>query len=403
MVVSAVMQIGLALPMAIYFHRVSLTGISANAIVVPLLGLAVPVGFLALFTNFHWIAGVAALLLDLSRRTVEWHAHIEPDWRIPSPPLLLSLAICAALAFAAIRWKRPWPRWTAAAALVILLAVLIAYPFAPHVRPHAVEMTAIDVGQGDSIFLAFPDGKTMLVDAGGFPSFGGHESADAAPVRMDIGEDVVAPYLWTRALRRIDVVAISHLHSDHVGGMPAVLNDFAVGELWVGVTPDCEIWRNIQSIARQRGTRIRRFQRGAELEFGGAHISVLEPSPDYQPGPEPQNNDSLVLRISYRARSLLLTGDMEKPVEFDVAYSGGWPHADVLKVGHHGSKTSSTPEFLDQVHPALAVISDGYGNLYGHPHATTLAHLGERHILTYRTDQDGLVSIITDGQRVWRE
>jgi competence protein ComEC len=401
LVVSAVMQVGLALPMAIYFHRVSLTGISANAIVVPLLGLAVPVGFLALFTNFAWIAWLAALLLDLSRRAVEWHARIEPNWRIPDPPALLSFAICAALAVAAIRWKRAWPRWAAAGAVAILLGVLILYPFAPHLLPHDVELTAIDVGQGDSIFLAFPDGKTMLVDAGGFPSFGGHEAANSAPSRMDIGEDVVAPYLWTRALRGIDVVAISHLHSDHVGGMPAILNDFAVGELWVGATPDCEIWRTIQAIAHQRGTRIRRFQRGAELDFGGTHISVLEPSADYQPGPEPQNNDSLVLRIVYGARSLLLTGDMEKPVEWDVAFSTKWPHADILKVGHHGSKTSSTPEFLDQVHPALAVISDGYGNMYGHPHAITLEHLRERHILTYRTDVDGLTSIFTDGQRIW--
>ena len=109
------------------------------------------------------------------------------------------------------------------------------------------------------------------------------------------------------------------------------------------------------------------------------------------------------MQIAYGHRSFLLTGDMEKQIEADFAQTEPWPHADVLKVGHHGSKTSSTPDFLDHVHPGLAVISDGHGNLYGHPHRITLDNLAERHILTYRTDQDGLVSIFTDGQRLWRK
>ena len=220
---------------------------------------------------------------------------------------------------------------------------------------------------------------------------------------MEIGEDVVAPYLWTRAIRRIDVVAISHLHDDHVGGLPAILNDFGVRELWVGVTEDCETWRHIQAVAHARGTLIRRFARGAEMPFGGTWISVLAPATDYVPGAEPANNDSLVMRIQFGDRSFLLTGDMERAVEQTVVAADGWPHADVLKVGHHGSKTSSTPEFLDQVHPALAVMSDGYGNLYGHPHPITLANLRDRRVLALRTDQDGAVTIVTDGRRVWRD
>ncbi len=402
-ITSAVIQAGLALPMAIYFHRVSFTGLSANAVVVPLLGLVVPLGFLALATGSHFVAAAAALLLDLSRRTVDWHARFEPDWRIPSPPLLLSLAIGVALAIAAVRWPGRWPRWVSKTALAALLALLIWSPFAPHLRPQALEMTAIDVGQGDSLFLAFPNGKTMLVDAGGILSFPHQPSANPIPVRLDIGEDVVAPYLWTRAIRRIDVVAISHLHDDHAGGIPAILNDFEVGELWVGATPPSEIWTRIQTKAKERGVPIRRLARGAELRFGEARIQILEPSPGYVPGPKPGNNDSLVMRVAYRSRSLLLTGDMEKAVEAAFIETGSWPRADILKVGHHGSQTSSTPEFLDQVRPALAVISDGYGNLYGHPHRITLDHLKERRILTLRTDEQGLISVLTDGRHVWRE
>jgi competence protein ComEC len=402
-VISAMVQAGLALPMVIYFHRVSITGLSANAFVVPLLGLVVPLGFLAVFTNFHWVAGLTALLLEWSRRTVAWHAHLEPNWRIPAPPVVLSIAIALALGLAAVRWKSVWMRRAATGFLVALLAILIVFPFAPRLSGRNLEMTVIDVGQGDSIFLSFPSGKTMLVDAGGIPSFGHKENPDRAPVHMEIGEDVVAPYLWTRGLQRIDVVAISHLHDDHVGGIPAILNDFAVGELWVGVTEDCEAWRHIQAVAHARGTVIRRFARGAEMPFGGTWISVLAPATDYVMGAEPANNDSLVMRIQYGERSFLLTGDMEKAVELNVAETAGWPRADVLKVGHHGSRTSSTPAFLDQVHPALAVMSDGYGNLYGHPHPLTLANLRDRHVLALRTDLDGAVTFLTDGKRVWRE
>ena len=402
-VISAMVQAGLALPMVIYFHRVSLTGLSANAFVVPLLGLLVPLGFLALATNFHPVAALAALLLEWSRRTVAWHAHLEPNWRIPAPPVVLSIAIAVALGMAAVRWKSIGMRRSAAGFLVALLAILIVFPFRPRLSGGNLEMTVIDVGQGDSIFLSFPRGKTMLVDAGGIPSFGHKESPDRAPVHMEIGEDVVAPYLWTRGLQSIDVVAISHLHDDHVGGIPAILNDFAVRELWVGVTEDGETWRHIQAVAHARRTVIRRFARGAEMPFGGAWISVLAPATDYTAGAEPANNDSLVMRIQYGERSFLLTGDMEKAVEHNVAETAGWPHADVLKVGHHGSKTSSTGEFLDQVHPALAVMSDGYGNLYGHPHPVTLASLRDRHVLAFRTDLDGAVTFVTDGTRVWRE
>ncbi len=400
-ITSAVIQAGLALPMAMYFHRISFTGLSANAVVVPLLGLVVPVGFAALFTGSHAAASVAAFLLDLSRRTVDWHARYEPNWRIPAPPVLLSFAICLALIFAAVRWKRNWLRWSSIGVLAGLLYVLVTFPFAPRIEPGKLEFTAIDVGQGDALLLVFPNGQTMLMDAGGIPDFARHTSSTTA-ARMEIGEDVVAPYLWTRGLKRLDVVAISHLHDDHAAGVPAILNDFQVAELWVGATPPCELWTRIQNIARARGTRIRRLHTGNAMQLGGAAIKVLEPSADYVPSAKPGNNDSLVLQIAYRNRSLLLTGDMEKNVEADYALNQPWPHADILKVGHHGSKTSSTAAFLDQVAPGMAIISDGHGNLYGHPSAITIENLEARHVATYRTDLVGLISILTDGQHLWR-
>jgi competence protein ComEC len=393
---SAVIQVGLALPMAIYFHRVSFSGLSANAIVVPLLGIVVPVGFLAVFTGWHWIAQIAGGLLALSQHTVNFHARLEPNWRIPAPPIWLSIAFSAALILAAIRFAWKWFRSAAVLVAFTLLVVLVWHPFAPVVARGVLEMTAIDVGQGDSLLVAFPNGKLMLIDGGGIPSFG-----RKTKTKLDIGEDVVAPYLWTRSIRRIDIVALSHAHEDHIGGLHAILEDFEVKELWTGATPEYPSWDALRRTAAERHVKVIAMERGRQFDFGGAKIDVLAPGPDYVPSITPKNNDSLVMRIAYGRHSFLLAGDMEKQIEGDLVAQNLAQHADVLKVGHHGSKTSSTTAFLDAVHPAFAVMSVGFENSYGHPHRQTLANLADRGIEVLRTDRSGLISICTDGQRIW--
>jgi competence protein ComEC len=383
---SAVIQIGLALPMAIYFHRVSFTGLSANAIVVPLLSLAVPVGFLAILTGFAPAARVAGYLLDLSRGAAEWHAQREPNWRIPDPPLWLSIAFVLALAWAAWRWRNAWLRVPGAVAAIASLALIIWYPFAPLIPAHTLELTAIDVGQGDSLLVVLPDGRLMLVDAGGIAAFGRR-----AKPKIDIGEDVISPYLWSRHINRLDIVAMTHAHSDHVGGLPAVLENFRPRELWTGAVPTGPEWQPIREKTQALHIPIRHLHRGDQFPF----IDVLAPSPEYTAGKMAKNNDSLVLRLHYGRHIFLLTGDAEKQIENELTL--GAIRADVLKVAHHGSKTSSTTGFLDAVHPAFGIISDGFENSYGHPAPPTLEHLAERHIEPLRTDQLGLITIRSDG------
>ena len=399
--VSAVLQAGLALPMVVYFHRVGLSGLSANALVVPIMGLAVPVGFVAVFTGWTWVARIGGGLLWLSQKVVTWHANIEPNWRIPTPPLWVGIAFSAALIACYLAPNRWW-RAASVAALAATLTLLLWHPFPPEIHRGALEMTAIDVGQGDSLLVVFPNGQKMLMDGGGIPEFGGHTRS-----QLDIGEDVVAPYLWNRGIRGVDIVALSHAHDDHIGGLPALIYDFHPREIWTGATPDCpgptpdcQAWQAVRAKAAAVGAKIIPFQAPRHFAFGGVEIQVLAPFADYIPGDTPKNNDSLVLRLCFGRHSFLLSGDVERQVERDMLNADELQHTDVLKVAHHGSRTSSSEEFLDAVTPFFAVISDGFENSYGHPHPTVIERLQQHHAGILRTDQQGLITIRSDGRHL---
>ena len=395
---SAMIQIGLALPMAAYFHRVSFSGLSANAFVVPLVGMVIPVGFIAVFTGWSVPAWICGWLLAMSKFVVEWHARLEPNWRIPPPPIWLAAGVSGALIAVALLGRSSGRNlWRALmfaslAGLAALLTLMIWYPFPPAVVGHALEITAIDVGQGDSIFVALPSGKLMLVDGGGIASFG-----KQVKTNLNIGEDVVSPYLWSRSIRRLDVVALSHAHQDHIGGLPAVLENFHVKELWTGATPECPEWDALRRKATELRVKIVPLEQGQHFDYGGAHFEVLAPAATYVPAATPRNNDSLVLELAYGQRSVILCGDMERQLESELVASGLVRHADILKVGHHGSKTSTSGPFLDSVHPAFALISVGFENLYGHPHPDILERLNRAKIEILRTDQAGAITLRTDG------
>ncbi len=393
-------QAGLALPMIVYFHRLSASGLTANAVVVPVFLAIIPLGFLAIATNSQTVAWLCAWLLNVARVAVRWHASWEPGWRIPAPPFWLAGLFVAALILAALRWragdtKHRWTRIAASLAACGALAAIIIHPFPPLIQRGKFELTAIDVGQGDSLLVTFPGGTLMLIDAGGIPSFG-----RAKKPGIDVGEDVVSPYLWSRSIKHLDIVAITHGHEDHIGGINAVLRNFHPAELWTGATEDSPEWRSVRETAGRLGIPIVEKRRSEPFELGGATVEVLAPGPAYATASIPTNDDSLVLWVKFGGTAFLLTGDMEKKIEAQLVAEGLLRHADVLKVGHHGSRTSSTAPLLDAVHPAFGVISVGFDNTYGHPSRVTTDALRERRIDVRRTDEDGLVTFVSDGRRL---
>lgn len=396
-IISASIQLGLALPMAVYFRRISWSGLSANLLVIPLMSLIIPLGFGAIVTGWHLLGHVLSGLVALMLAIVEWHARLTwLEARVPAPPVWMNVAFAVTLAaFAWTLGKRKLIQSAAFALLLAGVAALVVHPFAPRVDRGKLEMTALDVGQGESLFLALPQGQTMLLDGGGLATFG------PSTTRMpDTGEEVVSPYLWSRSIRALDVLAISHAHYDHIGGLPALLENFRVGELWVGNNPAAPDYDRVLEIARRRGVRLVRLASGDMRAIGGVEFRVLAPPADYTPRGKPSNDDSLVLLARFGERSFLLTGDVEQRSERRLASDGLLPHADLLKIAHHGSKTSSSEPFLAGVTPWLGVISAGFDNPYGHPHRDVLERLEEHRVRVLRTDRDGAVTVSTDGRRI---
>jgi competence protein ComEC len=268
----------------------------------------------------------AGLLLSIA----EWFSTVpRASYRIPGPPLWLSvrffvvfIAVAAAARSAASeRAKRAARRqlsppvspaeWVPAAVLLALTFLVARHPFHPNLAPGKLEVSVLDVGQGDSIFTAFPDGRTLLIDGGGLA---GSEHVGGYRSGSDVGEEVVSPYLWSRGLQRLDVVALSHAHHDHLDGLHSVLENFSVGELWIGRDEETPAFRALLEEAEKRGVAIVHKTAGSTFDWDGVRGEFLWPL-DVGPVTEASNDDSLVLRITDRRLHLLLPGDAQRRSE----------------------------------------------------------------------------------------
>ena len=415
---SAVIQWGMMPLLARDFHRVSLAGPVSNIPAVILTGLIVPLGFLALIGSFIWwriawiLARIAGICAGALLATVGWFSRLpRMSYRIPDPPLWLVLLFFAAFVVlaaaarvaAAKRAGRVARRqlappiapveWASALALAAFTLVIAWHPFAPNLTRGKLEVTVLDVGQGDSIFAAFPDGHTMLVDGGGLA---GSEWVGGFRPGNDVGEEVVSPYLWSRGIKRIDVVAVTHADHDHLDGLNAVLANFQVGALWIGRDDARPAEQRVLEEARSRGIPIVHEFQGAETNWHGVQAEVLWPPRTLADDLKP-NDACLVLRLSDGQNHFLLTGDIEKRTEEELVVERAPLVSDFLKVPHHGSKTSSTDDFLSAVAPRFAAVSVGESNPFGHPAEAVVERFENHAVRLLRTDRDGAITALTDG------
>jgi competence protein ComEC len=383
--------------MLIHFNQLSLIGIAANLIVVPLAAVATTLGMLALLVALASAVGAdvifqALWLVLVALRVAVWAAAAVPAAMIhlPAPGWAAIFTWSVALALVPFLGARRWTRTAAAACLTAALALSIW----PWVKPGdgRLRITFLDVGQGDAILVELPEGRRLLVDGG-----------PAGARRLDVGERVVAPYLWNRPAARVDAVAVTHSDTDHSGGLRAVLTRFRVGELWENGRWGPGSEETLRAAERSGACR-RTLVAGQRIWLGSALVTVLNPDgtlPFDEPAPDGENEQSLVLRIDWRGFSLMLTGDLGRPGEERVLASHAPVRALVLKVGHHGSRFSSTDEFLASTRPAVAVISVGARNPFHHPTPEALARLEAAGARIYRTDRDGAVILETDGASLW--
>ncbi len=397
--VALIVEVALSLPMAVYFHRFTLFAIPTNLLLMPLLLLLIPAAMLTMLCLAVWPAAAVvpavatALVLHLDLAFVHLFSGLKlADVRVAMPTATQILIFCLLLALAmALAAGGQWRRRLAW--LCLLGAILTSAAPRPVEHPrNALLFEAIDVGQGDSLLLITPEGRTMLVDGGGLGG-GAQQSAQ----NFDVGEEVVSTTLWARGIRHLDVVVLTHAHSDHMGGLPSVLENFHPDELWVGKNPAVPEYKALLEEARSLGTRVEYLQAGERMSLGSLRLDILAPLSGHAPGSQPMNDDSLVMRASYGTSSVLLEGDAEAPLE-EAMLAEPTLGSTVLKVGHHGSNTSTQPQFLARVAPRFAVISCGLHNRYGHPRPEVLDRLQSAGVLTFRTDLGGAQCFLLDGR-----
>jgi competence protein ComEC len=384
---------------ALVFSRVTIAGLALNFVAIPLMAVA-------------QIAGMAVVPIAVASHAAAaasgWIAHLGADglvrsadlvrlapvvtFRVAPPPwpivIIYYIGLAAAWSLGRRGARRSSRAWAVAATIAALWILGDPRTLVAARGDGQLHVTFIDVGQGDSAFVRFPQGRTLLVDAGGLASSG----------TFDIGDRVVAPVIRDAAFHRLDYVALTHGDPDHIGGALSIVREFRPREVWEGIpVPRFEPLMRLRMAAQASGARWANVYAGSRISIDGVDVIAHHPSPADWERQKVRNDDSLVLELRWREVSVLLTGDIGKGIEHTLAAAIPATCLRVLKVPHHGSLTSSTVEFIEAVHPTVAVFSVGRGNHFGHPVAEVVERYRQAGAEIFRTDVDGAVMIETDG------
>jgi competence protein ComEC len=424
LLVSLIVQVALLPLTVIYFHRITPASPLLNLWVGGLLAVE---SFSAVFAVLcEQVSRLLALplirLAELANALLLWPLTAIADTAVGSirVPIysgigrswyLLYFVPLLLLAALVNRWdpfslkdrsKRERRLCIATAATIALVAGLIAlHPFSAPRPTGRLSVDLLDVGQGDAILVTFPNGETMLVDGGGQGSFkretdDDYSDAQPEPDRPRIGEAVVSEFLWEKGYSSLDHIVATHADSDHIQGLVDVATNFRIGQAYFGTMPpgDADL-EELTDVLRRRGVPTTRLSRGDVMSVGDVRVEVLHPARNDENAPS-DNEQSVVLRIVYGSRSILLTGDIEALAESALVSAGGLK-VDAVKVPHHGSRTSSTDAFVDAVDARIAVISVGRRSLFGHPNPDVVQRWRRSGADVLTTGDRGTVTISTDG------
>ena len=402
-IITTAAMIGTAPLVAFYFNQLSPWGLLSNIIIIPLVGfLVVPLGLLtALISLLYqplaiWGTHLMQTLLALALNVVQFFAALPyAVYRTTTPTLLEIILFYAGIVFLLQLKKSKMARGILAFITVALIADQAFWHYQVRLNP-LLRITAIDVGQGEATLVQFPYGKTMLIDGGGF-----------SKSTFDIGEKVVAPVLWKKKIKNLDLVVLTHPHPDHLNGIVSVVKNFKVNEVWTnGEHTVSEVFEELEGIIAEKGiSTLVVSSAQTNREMGGVTLEVLHPPPaavhkSHQPSHTLINNHSLVIRLTYRNVSILFTGDICEAAERDLLKNPSHLKSTILKVPHHGSKTSSSLPFLKAVDPSIAMLSVGYNNLFRLPNVAILKRYLSQGCKLLRTDRDGAISVETDGSAI---
>ena len=421
--VSLIVQLCMLPLSVVYFHRVSMASVLLNlwvGIFIALESFTAVIGAtLAYFsgllaTPFFTLAEVFNWLMLAVPRLISdggWASFRLPAYSgIARFVYILYFIPILLLAVAVNRWRpfdlKPTPfflKWKAiiatVSALVILTLVIILHPYSAPPTDGRLRIDFLDVGQGDSALVTFPDGKTLLIDGGGEVKYRDDGDADAFEADLrGIGESVVSEFLWDRGYSQIDHILGTHADADHIQGLIDVAKNFQIGSAIFGSPPlDDRDFAELAEVLGRRGIPVESIARGDRIQFGDAVVEVLYPAANNSAGSASENDNSIVLRIVYGNRAFLMTGDSERNAENSLVSAGGALKADVIKVPHHGSRTSSTQPFIDAVEARYAVIPVGRKSPFGHPHSDVVERWKASGATVKTTGERGMISISTDG------
>jgi competence protein ComEC len=401
----ALMPIGASM-----FFLVTFAGLFVNFLAIPLMSVVQIGAMLTLLLSAAAPLGVipssvvhlSASALVESTRLVDWAPWLVR--RVPPPAVAVVVLYYVGSVIgirSASRCSKQLGAVLAGAAGISMLIVPVSLwisqtvpasgPFgtvyAPALAAERLRVTFLDVAQGDATLVQFPGGRALLVDAGG------------ASGSFDVGSRVVAPALWALGVERLDFLLLTHGDLDHVGGAAALIRDFRPREVWDGVrVPRNVLMERIAEAAGRNSATYRQRLAGDFMRIGGASVHIVNPPPPDWERQAVRNDDSVVLEIRFGEISVVLPGDIGRDVELVIADRFEPARIRVLKAPHHGSRSSSSKDFLESVRPAAVVFSAGRSNLFGHPAPDVVARYRQASAAVFRTDQDGAVVLETDGK-----